>query len=438
MNVTVVGTGYVGLVAGTCFAENGNDVICVDIDEAKIEGLKKGQIPIYEPGLDDMVSRNLRNGRLKFTTSMKEGVVSSEIIFIAVGTPESEDGSSDLKYVLKVAEDIGKYMNGPKTIVDKSTVPVATANLVRETIASFARHEFDVVSNPEFLKEGAAIDDFLKPDRIVVGVDNERAGEVMKDLYAPFVRTNKPILLMDILSAETTKYAANAMLATRISFMNEIANLCEKTGADIDAVRRGIGSDSRIGSSFLFPGPGYGGSCFPKDIHALINIGKHYGVELKIISAVTAVNGEQKKVLARKIVRHYESDHLEGRVFAVWGLAFKPNTDDVREAPSLVVCGDLIRMGAHVQAFDPEAMPNFRRQFGESEKLRYVESDYGALENADALVICTEWNEFRHPNFEKMRKLMKTPLIFDGRNLYDPKVLKKYGFRYCCIGRPTA
>ncbi|RMD87248.1 MAG: UDP-glucose/GDP-mannose dehydrogenase family protein, partial [Candidatus Dadabacteria bacterium] len=374
MKLAVIGTGYVGLVAGACFADTGNDVICVDIDEKKIQALRKGEIPIYEPGLDHIVERNIKSQRLHFTTSLSNAVKESRVIFIAVGTPQDEDGSADLSHVLKVAEEIAEAMNGYKIIVNKSTVPVGTAELVRKTIRDRTSHSFDVVSNPEFLKEGAAIDDFLKPDRVVVGVDSEEAERVMKELYAPFVRTNKPIIVMDIPSAELTKYAANAMLAARISFMNEIANLCEKVGADVDKVRIGIGSDSRIGMSFLFPGIGYGGSCFPKDVQALIRTASEHGIDLKLSRAVEEVNAEQKGVIVRKIEAHYGSDGTKGRTFAVWGLAFKPRTDDTREAPALVVCRGLIERGANIQAYDPEAIETFKARFGESERLSYVAS----------------------------------------------------------------
>ena len=438
MYITIVGSGYVGLVAGACFADTGNDVICVDKDAAKIEALRRGDIPIYEPGLSDMVTRNAKEGRLVFTTSLKEGVEKSEIIFIAVGTPQDEDGSADLTHVLDVAKGIGQYMNGPKIIVDKSTVPVGTAAQVHAAIARHTTHTFEVVSNPEFLKEGAAIDDFLKPDRVVVGVSSEEAGKVMRELYAPFVRTNNPVLVMDVASAEMTKYAANTMLATRVSFMNEIANLCEIVGADIDMVRIGIGTDSRIGMSFLFPGIGYGGSCFPKDVQALIRTGKDHGMELRVAIAVEEVNHRQKHSLGRKIVRHFGAEEqVKGRTFAVWGLAFKPQTDDVREAPALVVIQDLLGMGARVQAFDPEARATFEGKLGRRADVSYAASAYKALEGADALVICTEWGEFRRPNLQKVKSLLKTPLVFDGRNLFDPRKMLGEGFTYYCVGRPA-
>jgi len=435
MKIAVIGTGYVGLVAGACFAETGNEVMCVDIDEKKVAALRNGQIPIYEPGLEDIVSRNIGNERLKFTCSLQEGVEHGSIIFIAVGTPQDEDGSADLTHVLKVAEGIGTYMNEPKIIVDKSTVPVGTAKKVTDTIRELTKHEFEVVSNPEFLKEGAAIDDFMKPDRVVVGVSTENAAQVMKELYAPFVRTNNPILIMDVVSAEMTKYAANAMLATRISFMNEVANLCEKAGADVAAVRIGMGSDSRIGMSFLFPGIGYGGSCFPKDVQALVRTGKDLGVDLKVATAVEEVNAVQKKVLIRKIVDFYSTENLGDKTFAVWGLAFKARTDDVREAPSLVVCKELLDRGAKLKVFDPEAKATFLSHFGEHPAVQYAESEYDAIKSADALVICTEWNEFRQPDFRRIKEFMSSPVVFDGRNLYDPTKMKDMGFTYLSIGR---
>ena len=435
MNVTVVGSGYVGLVAGACFADSGHEVRCVDADQSKIEALKQGRIPIYEPGLTDMILRNAKEGRLLFTASLKEGVEKGEVIFIAVGTPQDEDGSADLTHVLDVARGIGRYINGFKIIVDKSTVPVGTAAKVREAIAALTDQPFEVVSNPEFLKEGAAIDDFMKPDRVVIGASSEEAARVMRELYAPFVRTYNPILVMDVESAEMTKYAANAMLAVRVSFMNEIANLCEKAGADIDSVRVGIGTDRRIGMSFLFPGIGYGGSCFPKDVQALIKTGSQYGVNLKIARACEDVNRTQKGVLVKKVLGHFGSENLKGKKVAVWGLAFKARTDDVREAPALVVCADLLAAGAHVAAFDPEARETFQRTFGECAGLSYAGSAYDALQGADALVICTEWNEFRRPNYDRMKELMKSPAIFDGRNIFDPPKMAAKGFIYYCIGR---
>jgi UDPglucose 6-dehydrogenase len=437
MNIAVVGTGYVGLVAGACFAETGNDVVCVDVNEKKIEGLKAGLVPIFEPGLEDLVKANTKAGRLTFTTSLKNAVQSSDVIFIAVGTPQDEDGSADLTHVLAVARGIGESMNGPKVVVDKSTVPVGTADLVRGEIERVSKFPVDVVSNPEFLKEGAAIDDFLRPDRVVVGVASDRAASVMKELYAPFVRTNNPILVMDVRSAEMTKYAANTMLALRVSFMNEVANLCEKAGADINQVRIGIGTDERIGMSFIFPGIGYGGSCFPKDVQALIRTGKDHDVELRIARAVEDVNQSQKKVLVQKIIGHYGSDEIEGKTFAVWGLAFKPKTDDVREAPALSICAELVKLGARLRAYDPEANGTFREKFGDNPSIEYVENNYHALEGADALIVCTEWNAFRQPNFKKIVQSLNSPVIFDGRNIYNPEEMRGYGFVYYSIGRPA-
>lgn len=436
MELAVIGSGYVGLVAGACFAETGNDVICVDVDEAKVAMLQQGDLPIYEPGLGDIVQRNLREKRLVFTTSLKDAVERSDVIFIAVGTPQDEDGSADLRHVLEVARGIGKHMNGPKIVVDKSTVPMGTARRVTEVIREMTTHEVEVVSNPEFLKEGAAVDDFMKPDRVVVGVSSERAAKVMRELYAPFVRTNNPIIVMDVASAEMTKYAANAMLATRVSFMNEIANLCEKVGANVDCVRIGMGSDSRIGMSFLFPGIGYGGSCFPKDVQALMRTAKDHACDLRIARAVEDVNAVQKGVLVNKIIKHFGGENLSGRKFAVWGLAFKPRTDDVREASALVVCRRLIGLGARINAFDPEAKDTFKHRFGEHEMLSYSATNYDALKDVDALIICTEWNEFRAPNFDRMKSLMKQPLIFDGRNTFSPEKMRGRGFVYYSIGRP--
>lgn len=435
MNIAVVGTGYVGLVAGACFAETGNDVICVDVDARKVAALQAGQVPIFEPGLEDLVKSNSRAGRLSFTTSLKDAVHASDIIFIAVGTPQDEDGSADLKHVVAVAKGIGESMNGPKFVVDKSTVPVGTADLVRRTIESVATFPVDVISNPEFLKEGAAIDDFLRPDRVVVGVASENAASVMRELYAPFVRTNNPILVMDVRSAEMTKYAANAMLALRVSFMNEVANLCEAAGADINKVRVGIGTDSRIGMSFIFPGIGYGGSCFPKDVQALIRTGKDYGVDLQIARSVEDVNKLQKLLMVRKVIEHFGVDDVRGKTFAMWGLAFKPKTDDVREAPALTICNELIRLGARVQAFDPEANETFKRAFGDSEGITYFSNNYEALKGADALMVCTEWNAFRQPNFTRIKSELSRPLIFDGRNIYQPEDMKGHGFVYYSVGR---
>ncbi len=435
MNIAVIGSGYVGLVAGACFAETGNDVICVDVNEAKVAALRRGEIPIFEPGLDVLVHRNTKIGRLKFTTALDEAVQASDIIFIAVGTPQDEDGSADLSHVLSVARGIGKAMNGYKIIVDKSTVPVGTAARVTAAIKELTTHDFEVVSNPEFLKEGAAIDDFMVPDRVVVGVSSEKAAQAMKELYAPFVRTNNPILVMDVPSAEMTKYAANAMLATRISFMNEIANLCERVGADASAVRIGIGTDSRIGMSFLFPGIGYGGSCFPKDVQALVRTAHDHGVDLKVCKAVEEVNKQQKLSLVEKVISYYGEDNLKGKTMAVWGLAFKPKTDDTREAPALVVINELIQRGVKIRAYDPEAMKTFAERIGDNAAIAYVESNYEALEGADALLVCTEWSGFRQPNFTKIKNSLKEPLIFDGRNIFEPKDMKSKGFKYFSIGR---
>jgi UDPglucose 6-dehydrogenase len=432
MKVCVVGTGYVGLVAGTCFAECGNDVICVDVDERKLALLREGKSPIYEPGLEELLRRNQREGRLSFTDDLAEAVRKSLFCFIAVGTPERADGSADLSAVLAVADAIGRAMDGYRIVVDKSTVPVGTADRVREKIAAVTSHPFDVVSNPEFLKEGAAIEDFMKPDRVVIGSSSEKAIELMRELYAPFVRTENPIFVMDNRSAEMTKYAANALLATRISFMNEVANLCERVGADVNLVRRGVGSDRRIGQHFLFPGIGYGGSCFPKDVQAMIQTAEEYGLDSAMLRAVDAVNDRQKHVLVHKVKAHFGGD-VRGRAFAVWGLSFKPRTDDMREAPSLTVVEGLLKAGAEVRVHDPEALAEARRYFGD--RVRYCEINYDALEGADALLILTEWNEFRRPDFARMKKLLKQPLVFDGRNLYEPGEMAEIGFVYHSIGR---
>jgi len=437
MKIAVVGTGYVGLVTGTCFAESGNDVICVDTDHTKVERLKRGEIPIYEPGLEEMVKRNAREDRLRFTTSIEEAVGQSLMVFIAVGTPPGEDGSADLQYVLHVARDIGRLISTFTIVVNKSTVPVGTGDKVRAVIAGeLARRgvevPFDIVSNPEFLKEGNAIDDFMKPDRVIVGCEEPRTAELMKELYAPFVRTEHPILIMDVHSSEMTKYAANAMLATKISFMNDVANLCELVGADIDMVRKGIGSDSRIGYSFIFPGVGYGGSCFPKDVQALCRTGRQHGHALELLEAVEAVNYRQKNVLLRKLAAACNGD-LAGKTFAVWGLAFKPNTDDMREAPSLVVIEGLLAAGATVRAYDPAANHEARKSLGG--RVTLCEHSYDALEGADGLILVTEWNDFRHPDFDRMKKLLRRPLVIDGRNIYDPARMKRLGFEYHSIGR---
>ena len=432
MKIAVVGSGYVGLVAGACLAENGNEVVCVDKDPAKIRFLQRGKIPIYEPGLEEMVRRNRSEKRLTFTTALERGVRNAQIVFIAVGTPTGEDGSADLQHVLAVARDTARAMNGYKVIVNKSTVPVGTAAKVREVIRRETTHPFSVVSNPEFLKQGAAIEDFMKPDRVVIGAEDPRGAELMKELYAPFTRTGAPILLMDCASAELCKYAANAMLATRISFMNEVANVCEATGANVDHVRRAVAADRRIGSSFLFPGVGYGGSCFPKDVKAMLRFSAEKNYDFAILEAVEAVNERQKLRLLTKVQSHFGS--LKGKRIAIWGLAFKPRTDDMREAPSVPLIQGLLAAGATVQAYDPEAMTVARTIFGS--KISYAESGYAALKGADALVIVTEWNEFREPDFERMRKVLRSPIIFDGRNLYNPDQIRAHGFTYVSIGRP--
>ena len=432
MKISVIGTGYVGLVTGTCLAETGNEVICVDIDKAKVEKMRNGIVPIYEPHLDVLFERNIKANRLKFTTSLDEGLAHGDIIFLALPTPEDEDGSADLSYVLNVSEEIGKKIKDYKVIVDKSTVPVGTAEKVQSVIAKNASCEFDVVSNPEFLREGFAVDDFLKPERIVVGSSSERATALMKKLYSPFVRSGNPIIIMDEKSAELTKYAANSFLATKITFMNEIANYCEKVGADVDMVRAGMGTDSRIGKRFLFPGIGYGGSCFPKDVKALQKAGKDVDYDFKILNSVIEINSAQKTILLPKIESYFKND-LKGKTIAIWGLAFKPETDDIREAPSIDMMEALLAKGAKLQVFDPEAMPNIEKRFGN--KLNYSESMYAALENADALLICTEWSIFRTPNFSKLNQLLKQPIIFDGRNLYNVNEIEAEGFTYISIGR---
>jgi len=436
MKLTVIGSGYVGLVAGACFAEAGNQVICMDVDEKKIAGLRKGLIPIYEPGLEGLVERNHKLERLSFTTSIKDAVEQSDILFIAVGTPPEEDGSADLSHVLAVARSIGKLMNGYKIVVNKSTVPVGTADRVREAIAAETDLPFDVVSNPEFLKEGAAIDDFVYPDRVIIGTRNPKVGEIMRELYQPFVRTGNPILVMDEHSAEVTKYAANSLLATKISFINEIANLCDRVGADVEMVRRGIGSDKRIGHSFIFPGMGYGGSCFPKDVKAIIHTGKQYGCRLKVLEAVEAANEEQKTILLPKIREHFQGK-LAGLTLALWGLSFKPRTDDMREAPAIPLINALDAEGVKLQAHDPAALHEARR-LGLDKKVRLFENNYEALQGADGLVIVTEWLDYREPDFERIRKALNTPVIFDGRNIYNPVKIRDLGFSYYAIGRPQA
>ena len=432
MNIAVVGTGYVGLVTGTCFAETGNHVVCVDIDAAKVQMMKDGKVPIYEPHLDVLFERNIRQGRLHFTTDLKSAVDQAEIIFLALPTPPGEDGSADLKYVLGVADELGRIMTDYKVIVDKSTVPVGTAEKVHAAVAKHATVPFDIVSNPEFLREGYAVDDFLKPDRVVVGTSSERAQKVMEDLYKPFVRQGNPIIFMDERSAELTKYAANAFLATKITFMNEIANFCELVGADVDKVRIGVGSDSRIGKRFLFPGIGYGGSCFPKDVQALAKSGADAGYEFQIIRSVMEVNEQQKTSIIPKIKNHYGGS-LKGKHFALWGLAFKPDTDDIREAPALYVIDALIAAGATVTAFDPEAMPNVRNLLGDA--ITFAKDEYEAIKGADALIIATEWAEFRTPDFKRLGSTLKDKLIFDGRNLYDLDLMNEQGFTYVSVGR---
>ncbi len=432
MKISVIGTGYVGLVTGTCFAETGNHVICVDIDSAKVKRMQAGEIPIYEPGLETLFHRNIKQGNLEFTTNLKEAVEQTDIIFLALPTPPNEDGSADLKYVLQVADDLGHIINGYKIIIDKSTVPVGTADLVREKIGAHAKHEFDVVSNPEFLREGMAVEDFMKPERVVIGTESDKARDMLNRLYAPFVRQGNPVIFMDERSAELTKYAANAFLATKITFMNEIANLCEKLGADVDMVRKGIGSDSRIGKRFLFPGVGYGGSCFPKDVKALNQMASSIGYDFKVLQSVMEVNDKQRIILMEKIIHQFGSD-LQGKTFAMWGLAFKPNTDDIREAPALYLIEALTARGAKVQAFDPEAMSNVQKEIGDT--ISYGKNQYEVLQNADALIIVTEWSVFRTPDFEVMKSLMKNKMIFDGRNLFELEELKEQGFYYESIGR---
>ena len=434
MNITVIGTGYVGLVVGACLAETGNAVTCADVDQVKIDGLRNNVLPIYEPGLDEYVERNQKQERLGFTTDVAGAIANADVVFIAVGTPPDEDGSADLRHVLAVADQIGRHMTRELVVVTKSTVPVGTAKKVADCVSRHASLPFHMCSNPEFLKEGAAIDDFMKPDRVVIGVDSDHAREVMGELYAPFVRTGKPIIFMDIASAEMTKYAANAMLATRISFMNEIANLCERVGADVDQVRKGIGSDARIGPAFLFPGPGYGGSCFPKDVKALVRTASDYGAPLRVLTSVEEANDAQKHRLFEKITTVL--GRVRGKQIAVWGLAFKPNTDDMREAPSLVLIDELLAAGATVVAHDPVAMHETQRRLGD--RIRYAESNYEALEGSDALVIVTDWNEYRHPDFERIHRALAAPVVIDGRNLYDAVKMRSLGFTYDSIGRGSA
>lgn len=432
MKIAVVGTGYVGLVTGTCFAETGNQVTCVDIDQVKVGRLKNGEIPIYEPGLDVLFDRNVEEGRLQFTTDLAEGIKEAQVIFLALPTPPGEDGSADLKYILKVADDLGYILDHYAVVIDKSTVPVGTAEKVRATIAKNAKVEFDVVSNPEFLREGVAVEDFMKPDRVVVGTTSERAKKVMEKLYAPLVRQGNPVIFMDERSAEMTKYAANSFLAMKITFMNEIANLCEKVGANVDDIRRGIGTDSRIGKRFLFAGIGYGGSCFPKDVQALAKTSADYDYDFRILKSVMEVNEDQKKRLL-PVVEKYFDGNLKDKTIAVWGLAFKPYTDDIREAPALENISALLEKGAKVIVYDPEAMDNVKKIFGS--KLTFCHTPYAALDDADALMIFTEWPQFRTPEFEKMAKLLKNKVIFDGRNLYELDQMKEMGYDYFSIGR---
>lgn len=432
MKITVVGTGYVGLVTGTCLAETGNNVICVDINQEKVKQMQDGVVPIYEPHLDTLFHRNIKAGRLSFTTDLKAAVAQSQIIFLALPTPPGEDGSADLSYVLGVAEELGRIITDYKVIVDKSTVPVGTAEKVRAAVAKNAKTSFDVVSNPEFLREGFAVDDFLKPDRVVIGASGEQARKIMEELYKPYVRQGNPIVFMDEKSAELTKYAANAFLATKITFMNEIANLCEKLGADVDMVRIGIGSDDRIGKRFLFPGIGYGGSCFPKDVQALAKSADEVNYDFKILHSVMEVNEKQKTIIVPKISTYF-NNNLRGRHFAMWGLAFKPDTDDIREAPALYVINELLNAGASVTAHDPEAMNNVKKIYGN--RIKYADDPYSALQNADALIIATEWALFRTPDFDRVSASLKNKVIFDGRNLYSLDQMKKLGYYYCSIGR---
>ena len=434
MKIFVIGTGYVGLVVGTCLAEMGNDVICVDNDLKKLEKLHEGIIPIYEPGLEELIKANVAENRLSFSSDLAESVKQSLVCFIAVGTPQSEDGAADLQYVQAVAESIGKAINGYKVIVDKSTVPVGTADKVTETIKKYYNGEFDVVSNPEFLKQGAAVDDFLKPDRVVIGSNSQRATEIMQELYAPFLRTGNPVIIMDVKSAEMTKYAANSFLAVKISYANEIANICEKVGADAEMVRIGMCSDKRIGSQFLFPGLGYGGSCFPKDVKALLKTAKDFGCDYQLLESADKVNKLQRQIFIDKIIKRF-GENLTGKTFAVWGLAFKPKTNDMREAPAITIINALLERGAKVQAYDPKAFDCAEMIFGN--KITYAKSSYDALKDADALLLLTEWNEFRRPDFDRIKDLLKTPVIFDGRNQYDAKRLTQRGFEYTCVGKQT-
>ncbi len=431
MNIAVVGTGYVGLVTGACFAGSGNNVICVDIDETKVESLKRSVIPFFEPGLEDVVKTNIDEGRLSFTTDAKSAIENSSIIFIAVGTPQSENGAADISYVLNVAQTIGQHINNYKIVVTKSTVPVGTTEKVRDKIRSLSDIEFDVASNPEFLKEGAAVEDFLKPERVVIGIENPKAGEILKELYSPFMRSQDRAIIVSIRSSELSKYASNAMLATRISFMNEVAKLCELVGADVSDVRSVMGSDKRIGRHFLYPGLGYGGSCFPKDVRALVNTAKENSYELKICSSVDEVNNEQRAHFLEKINNHFKGE-IKGKKFAVWGLSFKPNTDDIREAPALFLIDKLLEMGAQISAHDPSSMDNVKEIYGD--KIEYAKTNYEACTDKDALIICTEWSEYRQPDFNLISSKMSSPVIFDGRNLYNRSMLEKSGFNYFAIG----
>lgn len=432
MKIAVIGTGYVGLVAGACFSDMGNEVICVDSDAEKIKLLKSGVIPIYEPTLEELVKSNVDENRLSFTTDLDSAVKNSAVCFIAVGTPQDKDGSCDLSYVLEVAKSVAKAMNGYKVIVGKSTVPVGTAEKVTEIIRQNTEFDFDVVSNPEFLKQGNAVEDFLSPDRVIIGSNSSRATQIMQEIYSPFFRTGNRIIVMDVKSAEMTKYAANSFLATKISFMNEIANLCEKVGADAEMVRIGMSTDSRIGNKFLFPGLGFGGSCFPKDIKAIINTGEANGIDMRIIKSADEINKKQRTIFIDKIIRKFGND-LNGKTFAVWGLSFKPKTNDMREAPSITIIEALLNMGAKIKAYDPKAFDSAKAIF--KDRIEYCSGSYDALENADAMLLLTEWNEFRRPNFEKMKSLMKQPVIFDGRNQYNPLRLRENGFEYFCIGK---
>lgn len=432
MKITVIGTGYVGLVVGTCLADLGNNVICVDNNEEKIQNLQKGIIPIFEPGLEELIKYNTTEGRLIFSTDLDYAVKQSEVCFIAVGTPQDKDGSADLKYVLEVATSIAKSMNGYKVIVNKSTVPVGTAEKVSAIIKKNTRYKFDVVSNPEFLKQGKAVEDFLYPDRVVIGSNSARASKIMQDIYSPFLRTANRIIMMDVKSAEMTKYAANSFLATKISFINEIANLCEKVGADAEMVRIGIAADSRIGNKFLFPGLGYGGSCFPKDVKALIKTGQEYNCEMNILESADNTNQHQRELFIEKIIKKY-GQNLSGKTFAIWGLSFKPKTDDMREAPSITIINALLEKGAKINAYDPKAKNTAKKIF--KNKIHYAKNSYDAIKDADTLLVLTEWNEFRRPDFEKIKSLIKTPVIFDGRNIYNPEKLKSFGIEYFCIGK---